>query len=67
MLPKTCPESFCIAPFQSTRQNPLGRTSPCAFGAGEWRLGHLDPDQRWCSQELNDLRTKFIKGERPVE
>ena len=67
MLPKTCPESFCIAPFQSTRQNPLGRTSPCAFGAGEWRLGHLGPDQRWCSQELNDLRTKFIKGERPVE
>lgn len=66
-LTETCPEFFCIAPFQSTRQNPLGRTSPCAFGAGEWRLAHLTPEQRWQSPELNELRMKFIRGERPSE
>lgn len=61
------PEHFCIAPFQSTRQNPIGRTSPCAFGAGEWRLGHLTPEQRWHSPEVNALRMKFINGEKPSE
>ena len=59
------PEHFCIAPFQSTRQNPYGRTSPCAFGAGEWRLENLTPEERWNCEPLNDLRHEFIKGNKP--
>jgi sulfatase maturation enzyme AslB (radical SAM superfamily) len=65
LLPDNPPENFCIAPFQSTRQNPYGRTSPCAFGAGEWRFEDLTPLQRWNSKPLNDLRHEFIKGNKP--
>ena len=62
LLPDDLPRNSCIAPFQSTRQNPYGRTSPCAFGAGEWRFEDLTPEQRWNSEPLNDLRHEFIKG-----
>lgn len=65
-IPDKIPEHFCIAPFQSTRQNAYGRTSPCAFGAGEWRLQHLTPAERWDSIELNQLRQDFIDGKRPL-
>jgi sulfatase maturation enzyme AslB (radical SAM superfamily) len=58
---------FCIAPFQSIRQNAYGRNSPCAFGAGEWHHGHLTPAERWDSLELNRLRQQFIDGEKPSE
>ena len=64
-LPDTPPPNFCIAPFQSIRQNPYGRNSPCAFGAGEWRHGDLTPEERWNSSELNQLRQEFISGKRP--
>lgn len=67
IIPDQMPPNFCIAPFQSTRQNAYGRTSPCAFGAGEWRLGDLTPEQRWDSPELNLLRESFLRGERPAE
>jgi hypothetical protein len=66
-LPKTPSKHFCIAPFQSIRQNAYGRNSPCAFGAGEWHHGHLTPAQRWHSQELNNLRQEFIDGKKPAE
>ena len=65
-LPDTPSEYFCIAPFQSTRQNAHGRVSPCAFGAGEWRHGHLTPAERWVSPELNALRQEFIDGKKPT-
>ena len=55
-IPQSRPNNFCIAPFQSIRQNPHGRNSPCAFGAGEWHHEHLTPEQRWNSHELNQLR-----------
>jgi MoaA/NifB/PqqE/SkfB family radical SAM enzyme len=64
-FPKVPPEHFCIAPFQSTRQNAYGRNSPCAFGAGEWRQEHLTPLERWHSTELNELRQQFLRGEKP--
>jgi hypothetical protein len=64
-IPDKMPEHFCIAPFQSTRQNAYGRTSPCAFGAGEWRLQDLTPKQRWNCSELNKLRQEFIDGKKP--
>jgi MoaA/NifB/PqqE/SkfB family radical SAM enzyme len=64
-FPKVPPEHFCIAPFQSTRQNAYGRNSPCAFGAGEWRQEHLTPLERWHSAELNELRQQFLRGEKP--
>jgi hypothetical protein len=64
-LPDTPPENFCISPFMSIRQNPYGRNSPCAFGAGEWHHGDLTPRERWDSPELNELRNEFIKGNRP--
>ena len=64
-LPDSPPQHFCIAPFQSTRQNAYGRTSPCAFGAGEWRLGDLSPAERWNSTELNQLRQEFLDGKKP--
>ena len=64
-IPDTMPKTFCIAPFQSTRQNAYGRNSPCAFGAGEWRHGHLTPMERWNNTELNELRQEFIDGKRP--
>ena len=66
LLP-TPTENFCIAPFQSIRQNAYGRNSPCAFGAGEWHHGHLTPIERWDSSELNNLRQEFIKGNKPNE
>jgi len=69
MFDKLGPEpgpNFCIAPFQSTRQNAYGRNSPCAFGAGEWHHGHLTPKQRWQSEELNQLRQEFVEGKRPA-
>lgn len=65
-IPDKMPANFCIAPFQSTRQNAYGRNSPCAFGAGEWRQGNLTPIERWNSVELNDLRQEFIDGKRPT-
>lgn len=65
-LPDVPPKHFCIAPFQSIRQNPHGRNSPCAFGAGDWHHGHLTPEQRWNSTELNQLRQQFIQGNKPA-
>ena len=67
MLPDHPGEHFCIAPFQSTRQNAYGRTSPCAFGAGEWRYHDLSPAERWNAAELNQLRLDFIQGRKPTE
>jgi hypothetical protein len=61
-LPITPTKHFCIAPFQSIRQNPQGRNSPCAFGAGEWDHSKLTPIERWHSNELNQLREEFISG-----
>jgi len=65
-LPDKPLKHFCIAPFQSTRQNAYGRNSPCAFGAGEWHHGNLTPEQRWNSSELNQLRQEFINGDKPA-
>lgn len=67
MLPDHPGEHFCIAPFQSTRQNAYGRTSPCAFGAGEWRYHDLSPVERWNAPELNQLRLDFIQGRKPQD
>jgi len=64
-IPAIAPKNFCIAPFQSIRQNAFGRNSPCAFGAGEWHHGHLTPEERWQSDELNILRQQFINNEKP--
>lgn len=66
LLPNTPPKNFCIAPFQSIRQNAYGKNSPCAFGAGEWNHGNLTPYERWNSLELNELRKEFIENKRPV-
>lgn len=66
-LPDTPPKYFCIAPFQSIRQNAYGKNSPCAFGAGEWDHNSLTPIERWHSTELNKLRQGFIEGKRPDE
>ena len=65
-LSTTPPLNFCIAPFQSIRQNAYGRNSPCAFGAGEWHHGDLSPAERWNSKELNQLRQEFINNDRPT-
>jgi MoaA/NifB/PqqE/SkfB family radical SAM enzyme len=65
-LPAIPSKHFCIAPFQSIRQNAYGRNSPCAFGAGEWHHGHLTPTDRWHSPELNELRRAFINDEKPA-
>lgn len=65
-LPQEPHPNFCIAPFQSIRQNAYGRNSPCAFGAGEWHHGNLTPKQRWDSEELNQLRQEFVEGKRPA-
>lgn len=65
-LPDAPTKYFCIAPFQSIRQNAYGRNSPCAFGAGDWHHGHLTPEQRWHSEELNQLRLDFINGKQPA-
>jgi hypothetical protein len=67
LLPDTPSKFFCIAPFQSIRQNSYGKNSPCAFGAGEWEHGHLTPIERWNSPELNALREEFVKGNKPKE
>lgn len=64
-LPEEPTAHFCIAPFQSIRQNAYGRNSPCAFGAGEWHHGHLTPAERWNSRELNQLRQEFIENKKP--
>lgn len=66
-LPDECPDNFCLAPFISTRQNEQGMTSPCAFGAGEWNLDKFTKEERWNHSSVNDLRAKFIRGERPRE
>lgn len=65
-IPETMPENFCLLPFKSTRQTPMGKSSPCAFGAGEWFQAHLTPMERWHSPELNDLRQEFIDGKKPA-
>lgn len=67
MLPAEPGKHFCLAPFQSIRQNAYGKNSPCAFGAGEWDHGDLTPEERWNSAELNSLRHRFITGEQPSE
>ena len=67
LLPDKPCSNFCLAPFQSIRQNAYGRNSPCAFGAGEWDHGHLTAKERWESEDLNKLRLSFINNERPKE
>ncbi|MBY0554696.1 twitch domain-containing radical SAM protein [bacterium] len=64
-FPEERPENFCLLPFKSIRQNAFGQNSPCAFGAGEWQHGHLNPKERWQSTELNQLRQDFIDGKKP--
>jgi hypothetical protein len=67
LLPAIPGQHFCIAPFQSIRQNAYGKNSPCAFGAGEWDHNNLTPSERWDSKELNQLRLEFIQGNKPRE
>ena len=67
LLPDKPCSNFCLAPFQSIRQNAYGKNSPCAFGAGEWLHGDLTPKERWESEELNNMRLSFIKNDRPAE
>lgn len=49
------------------RQNAYGNMSPCPFGAGEWALGHLPVKERFFSKPWQQLRDKFLAGEKPAE
>lgn len=61
-------ENFCLNPFICTRQNAYDRISPCAFGPVEIQAQSTDDQQkRWMHPIIENLREKFLKGERPDE
>jgi hypothetical protein len=60
--------NFCIAPFICTRQNAYNRISPCAFGPVEIQVAETDTQAvRWANPSLENLRQKFLNGEKPTE
>lgn len=61
-------KNFCIAPFVCTRQNAYDRISPCAFGPVEIQVAPTDTQpQRWMNPNIEQLRSKFLNGDKPVE
>lgn len=67
------PEAFCILPFARLQIDPDGRAKPCC----KYKTG-IAPDQSdpnylpnktieelWEQDEFNDLRDRFMKGEKP--
>lgn len=73
-LAKIIPESFCIAPFERLQIDPDGRAKPCckynlgiAPKIGDINLLPLkNIDELWNQEDLNNLRTSFMKGEKPI-
>ena len=65
-IPEVPPDKFCVAPFISTMQTTIGKTSPCAYGVTEWQFGDRTPQQRWDSAELNQFRLDFLQGTPPA-
>lgn len=65
ILPEHPPASFCLAPFIGTMQTPYGKTSPCAYGVTEWQYDALTPKQRWETDDVNQMRATFARGETP--
>lgn len=61
-------ENFCLNPFICTRQNAYDRISPCAFGPVEIQVEATDTQQvRWHHPAIQNLRQKFLQGDRPTE
>ncbi len=59
---------FCSSPFVCTRQNAYDRISPCAFGPIEVQVDAATPQsERWLHPDLEQLRNKFLAGEKPQE
>lgn len=62
-IPKDRPDNLCLAPFVMTRPDVRGLNSPCPFGAGDWQHPHLNAEEQWNADELNELRQKHLNNE----
>jgi hypothetical protein len=69
---KHIPENFCLYPFVHFQLDPDGRSRPCC----KYKVGaSWDPDvpklpvynigELWNQSEIQDLRRKFLRNERP--
>jgi MoaA/NifB/PqqE/SkfB family radical SAM enzyme len=65
--PDKRPDNLCLAPFIMTRPDVRGLNSPCPFGAGDWPHAHLNGEQQWHADELNQLRQTHLNNERAGE
>ena len=66
-IPKDRPDNLCLAPFIMTRPDVRGWNSPCPFGAGDWVQPHLNAEEQWNADELNQLRQKHLNNEQASE
>ena len=67
------PNNFCLYPFTNFQLDPDGRARPCCkykVGDPNWqndvpKLPKVNIDDLWHQPEYQDLRSAFLKGERP--
>ena len=59
---------YCSSPFISTRQTAWDKISPCAFGPIEIQVDYnMSQKDRWNHPALQNLRKKFLAGQKPIE
>ena len=72
-LKKSVPTNFCLYPFIHLNIDPDGRGRPCCkykVGDASWqqdvpKLSDVNIDDIWNQAELQELRSQFLKNEKP--
>jgi MoaA/NifB/PqqE/SkfB family radical SAM enzyme len=72
-LQKAIPENFCVYPFIHLQLDPDGRVRPCCkykVGDPTWqqnvpKMPESNIEELWNQPELQDLRSAFLKNEKP--
>lgn len=72
-LKEAVPENFCIYPFTHLQLDPDGRVRPCCkykVGDSSWqdkvpKMPELNIEQLWNQPELQELRSAFLRNEKP--
>lgn len=67
------PENFCLYPFIHLNVDPDGRARPCCkykVGDASWqqdvpKMPDVNLDELWNQEELQELRSAFLRNEKP--